>query len=176
MLEPIIDAMQRRIAALEAVYLRGAAPPVVKFWLDTETWPLATHTPTYAYEGDSCADLYSAQTVYLQPGERVLIHTGLHIALPAGYECQVRCRSGLALKQGFTIVNAIGTIDRGYVGEICVIALNTDARNSIQIDAGDRIAQLAFVPIQQAIFERVETQEALGENVRGTRGFGSTGV
>ncbi|MEM7613597.1 MAG: dUTP diphosphatase [Pseudomonadota bacterium] len=108
----------------------------------------------------------------LAPGARVLVPTGLAFALPEGFEVQVRPRSGLALKQGITLVNSPGTIDADYRGEVGVIVLNTGSE-TVQISHGDRIAQIVLAPVVQAAWEEVET---LDETSRGRGGFGSTGV
>jgi len=109
--------------------------------------------------------------VVLQPGARAAVATGLAIALPAGYEAQVRARSGLARQHGVTVVNGIGTIDADYTGEITVLLINHGAE-PLAIEQGHRIAQLVIAPVVQADFEEVE---ALPETERGSGGFGSTG-
>jgi dUTP pyrophosphatase len=110
--------------------------------------------------------------VVIAPGERVLVPTGLAIALPPGFEAQVRPRSGLALKQGITVVNTPGTIDADYRGEVGVILINHgDA--PFTVDRGMRIAQMVVAPITRAVWNEVGT---LSESTRGTGGFGSTGT
>jgi len=133
---------------------------------------IAPDIPAYAHPGDAGADLISAEAVRLEPGERALIGTGVRIALPEGYAAFVVPRSGLAAKHGITVVNAPGTVDAGYRGEIKVTLLNTDAREPYEIAPGDRIAQLIVMPVARAVFRAVE---ALPESVRGEGGFGSTG-
>lgn len=133
---------------------------------------IAPATPVYAHPGDAGADLVAAEAVRLEPGERALVGTGVRIALPEGYAAFVVPRSGLAAKHGITIVNAPGTIDAGYRGEIKVALLNTDAREPYEVAAGDRIAQLILMPVPQARFIPVDE---LPESVRGGGGFGSTG-
>ncbi len=128
---------------------------------------------TYAQEGDAGADLRAAENLVLQPGERALVATGVAIALPAGYVGLVHPRSGLAAKHGITVVNAPGTIDSGYRGEIKVCLLNTDSSEPFVVSHGDRIAQLVIQRYEQANF--VLTEE-LPSSVRGVDGFGSTGV
>jgi dUTP pyrophosphatase len=130
-------------------------------------------TPTYAHPGDAGADITSAESVTLAPGERALVKTGLSIALPNGYVAFVMPRSGLALKHGISLVNAPGTIDAGFRGEIGVILLNTDRNESFHIEPGDRIAQLVIQPVVAAHF--VPVSELPGTH-RGSGGFGSTGV
>jgi dUTP pyrophosphatase len=133
---------------------------------------VAPVVPAYAHPGDAGADLVSAETLTLDPGARALVGTGVRIALPEGHVGFVVPRSGLAAKHGITIVNAPGTIDAGYRGEIKVALLNTDAANPYLIQAGDRIAQLIVMPVPRARFIPVDT---LPESVRGEGGFGSTG-
>lgn len=132
----------------------------------------ADELPFYAHPGDAGADLRSTEDVVLEPGERASIGTGVSLALPDGHVGFVVPRSGLAFKHGITIVNAPGTIDVGYRGEIRVALLNTDARESYRVSAGDRIAQLVILPIVRARFTAVDE---LPDSVRGTGGFGSTG-
>lgn len=129
--------------------------------------------PEYAHAGDAGADLRSAETLVLEPGERALIGTGVAIALPDGYAAFIVPRSGLAAKHGITIVNSPGTVDAGYRGEIKVTLLNTDQQQPFNISAGDRIAQMIIMPITRASFIPVET---LPGSDRGSAGFGSTGV
>jgi dUTP pyrophosphatase len=133
---------------------------------------IAPEIPAYAHPGDAGADLVSTQALRLQPGQRALVGTGVRIALPDGYVGFVVPRSGLATKHGITIVNAPGTVDAGYRGELKVTLLNTDATAPYDIEVGARIAQLIVMPISRAAFIPVET---LPESVRGEGGFGSTG-
>jgi dUTP pyrophosphatase len=133
---------------------------------------IAPDAPTYAHPGDAGADLRAAEAVRLEPGERALVGTGVSIALPDGFAAFVMPRSGLATKHGITIVNAPGTVDAGYRGEIKVTLLNTDAREPYEIAEGDRIAQLIVMPVARANFVPVET---LPGSVRGGGGFGSSG-
>ncbi|MGP5687762.1 dUTP diphosphatase [Glutamicibacter ardleyensis] len=128
--------------------------------------------PSYAHPSDAGADLHARESAVLQPGERVLIRTGLAIALPHGYVGLVHPRSGLAAKHGITVVNAPGTVDAGYRGEIMVTLLNTDNTNAFEVKRGDRIAQLVIQKVELAQFEQVQT---LDDTARGTGGFGSTG-
>lgn len=134
---------------------------------------IAPEIPRYAHPGDAGADLTAAEAVTLAPGERALVGTGVSIALPEGYAAFVVPRSGLAAGNGITIVNAPGTIDAGYRGEIKVILANTDPVESFSIEPGDRIAQMIVTPVAQARFIPVET---LPGSHRGDGGFGSTGV
>ena len=129
--------------------------------------------PAYAYEGDAGLDLRSAVDVVLEPFGRALIPTGLAIALPDGYAGFVQPRSGLAIKQGLSIVNTPGLIDSHYRGELKIIAINLDPRERITIARGDRIAQLV---IQQVPTVRLVEVDELDATSRGTGGFGSSGV
>jgi len=133
---------------------------------------IAPELPAYAHPGDAGADLVSAEALRLEPGERALVGTGVRIAVPDGYAAFVVPRSGLATKHGITIVNAPGTVDAGYRGELKVTLLNTDAREAYDIAVGDRIAQLIIMPVVRARFTPVE---ALEDSARGEGGFGSTG-
>ncbi|MGL3804894.1 dUTP diphosphatase [Paeniglutamicibacter sp. R2-26] len=128
--------------------------------------------PSYAHEGDAGADLCAREDVTLAPGERILVPTGVSIALPLGYVGLIHPRSGLATKHGLTVVNAPGTVDAGYRGELKVTLLNTDVRTPIVLKRGDRIAQLVIQRVERATFIQVEE---LDETVRGAGGFGSTG-
>ena len=129
--------------------------------------------PSYAYEGDAGLDLRAAESVTLEPFGRELISTGLAIALPEGYAGFVQPRSGLAIKQGLSIVNTPGLIDSHYRGEIKVIAINLDPREPIRIKKGDRIAQLVVQEVP--VIKLIEVEE-LDSTDRGAGGFGSSGV
>ena len=128
--------------------------------------------PSYAHPGDAGADLVAAENVELAPGERAVVPTGIAIALPDGYAGFVHPRSGLAAQHGLTLVNAPGTIDAGYRGEIKVIVANLDPRQTIRLNRGDRIAQLVIQRVETAAFHEVDD---LPESVRAEGGFGSTG-
>ncbi|MBG0818130.1 dUTP diphosphatase [Planomonospora sp. ID82291] len=128
--------------------------------------------PSYAHPGDAGADLHTAQDVDLLPGERATVGTGVAIALPDGYAAFVHPRSGLAAEHGVTIVNAPGTVDAGYRGEIRVTLLNTDAKSAVRLRRGDRIAQLVVQKVERAAFYEVDR---LPGSARGAGGFGSTG-
>jgi dUTP diphosphatase len=128
--------------------------------------------PAYAHPGDAGADLHAREAVVLGPGDRATIGTGVRIALPAGYAGFVVPRSGLASRHGITIVNAPGTVDAGYRGEIHVTLLNTDRKVPYSIAVGDRIAQLIIVAVSQA---RFVTVDRLPGSHRAECGFGSTG-
>lgn len=128
--------------------------------------------PTYAKGGDAGADIVSRIDITLEPGERALVPTGISIALPDGYAAFVHPRSGLAIKHGVTMVNAPGTVDAGFRGELQCIMINHDRLDSITFKKGDRIAQLVIQKVERAEF--VEVKELPGSG-RGTGGFGSTG-
>ena len=128
--------------------------------------------PAYAHPGDAGADLVAAVDVTLAPGERAVVPTGVAIALPAGYAAFVHPRSGLAARVGLGLVNAPGTIDAGYRGEIKVILVNLDPRDPITLSRGDRVAQLVVQRVDRASF--VEVGE-LPDSARASGGFGSTG-
>ena len=128
--------------------------------------------PQYAKGGDAGADIYSRVDVTLAPGERALVPTGIAIALPDGYVALVHPRSGLAIKHGVTMVNAPGTVDAAYRGELQCILINHDPKESVSFKRGDRIAQLVFQRVERAEFIEVEHLPGSG---RGDGGFGSTG-
>ncbi len=128
--------------------------------------------PRYAKGGDAGADIVSRIDITLAPGERALVPTGIAIALPAGYVALVHPRSGLAIKHGVTMVNAPGTVDAGYRGELQIILINHDKSESVSFKRGDRIAQLVIQKVERAEF--VEVRELPGSG-RGSGGFGSTG-
>jgi dUTP pyrophosphatase len=129
--------------------------------------------PSYAHPGDAGADLHTTVDVTLGPGERAMVPTGLSIALPDGYVALVHPRSGLAARHGISVVNTPGTIDAGYRGEITVMLINHDPRESVTLSRGDRIAQLVIQRFERARFVEVGV---LPESVRGTGGYGSTGT
>jgi dUTP pyrophosphatase len=128
--------------------------------------------PEYAHPGDAGADLVTTVDVDLEPGERALVPTGLAIALPDGYVALVHPRSGLAARFGVSIVNAPGTVDAGYRGEITVLLVNLDPRDPVHLRRGDRVAQLLVQQVEKARF--VEVQRLPG-SARGDGGYGSTG-
>lgn len=128
--------------------------------------------PAYARPGDAGADLVTTEDVVLPPGERVVVGTGVAIALPPGYAGFVHPRSGLAARVGLSVVNTPGTIDSGYRGEIRVCLVNHDPHAPVTLARGDRIAQLVVQRVETAVF--VEVGE-LAESERGAGGYGSTG-
>jgi dUTP pyrophosphatase len=128
--------------------------------------------PAYAHPGDAGADLVAAEEVVIPPGERAVVRTGVAIALPEGFVGLVHPRSGLAAKLGVTVINAPGTVDAGYRGEIMVALINHDPRKTVTISRGDRIAQLVVQRVERAHFHLVDE---LPDSVRGAGGYGSTG-
>ncbi|MGC5015491.1 dUTP diphosphatase [Streptosporangium sp. DT93] len=128
--------------------------------------------PSYAHPGDAGADLRAAEDVELLPGERAVVGTGVAIALPDGYAAFVHPRSGLAVQHGVTLVNAPGTVDAGYRGEIRVTLINTDTKDAVRLRRGDRVAQLVIQKVERAVFHEVAR---LPGSSRGAGGFGSTG-
>lgn len=134
----------------------------------------AAQLPDYQSAGASGADLRALLTedIVVKPGARVLVPTGLHLEIPPGLEGQVRPRSGLAARDGITVLNAPGTIDSDYRGEVKVILANLGDAD-FRIRNGDRIAQIVFCPVVRVVFRR---QEAIEETRRGSGGFGSTGI
>ena len=128
--------------------------------------------PHFARAGDAGADIVSRINIEIAPGERALVPTGISIALPDGYAAFAHPRSGLAIKYGVGMVNAPGTIDAGYRGELQIILINHDLHETFSIKRGDRIAQLVFQKVERAEF--IEVEELPGSG-RGADGFGSTG-
>jgi dUTP pyrophosphatase len=128
--------------------------------------------PSYAHPGDAGADLVAREDVTLKPGERRLVPTGIALALPEGYVALVHPRSGLAHRHGLSIVNAPGTIDAGYRGEVQVCLVNLDPATPIELRRGDRIAQLVIQRFETATFVEVDD---LPDSARGAGGYGSTG-
>jgi dUTP pyrophosphatase len=128
--------------------------------------------PAYAHPGDAGADLRAAQDVTLGPGERALVPTGVAVALPVGYVGLVHPRSGLAARHGISIVNAPGTVDAGYRGEVLVNLVNLDTHEPFTVRRGDRIAQLVVQRVAVAEFTEVDS---LSETVRGDTGHGASG-
>jgi dUTP pyrophosphatase len=128
--------------------------------------------PAYAHPGDAGADLVSAEDVEIAPGARALVRTGVAIALPEGYVGLVHPRSGLAVRLGVTVLNAPGTVDAGYRGEILVNLVNHDRATTAKISRGDRIAQLLVQRVERAAFQPVDE---LPDSSRGAGGHGSTG-
>lgn len=128
--------------------------------------------PFYAHKGDAGLDLFSVDNTTINPMERKLIHTGIQIQLPSNTEAQIRPRSGLALKNGITVLNTPGTIDEGYRGEIGIILINLSNEIFI-VEKNMKIAQMVIKPV---IIPEIEEVSELNETIRGEGGFGSTGV
>jgi dUTP pyrophosphatase len=147
----------------------GAEPDVPVLVRRTDP---AAPPPRYAHPGDAGADLCAAAEVKLAPGERALVPTGVAIALPPGYVGLIHPRSGMAHKSGVTVLNAPGTVDAGYRGEIMVNLINHDRDATVLIARGDRIAQLVVQRVERADFVLVDQ---LPDSARGTQGHGSTG-
>jgi dUTP pyrophosphatase len=127
--------------------------------------------PERAYAGDAGLDLAACEQLELGPGQRALVPTGLAVAIPEGYAGFVQPRSGLAARDGITVVNSPGLIDSGYRGEIQVVLLNTDQERTFTAEAGDRIAQLVVLPVPALLVREVDE---LPPSERGVRGFGSS--
>ncbi|MDO9508421.1 MAG: dUTP diphosphatase [Thermovirgaceae bacterium] len=127
--------------------------------------------PSYATGSSSGVDLRAGERAAIPPGARLAVGTGLHLEIPEGFECQVRPRSGMALKYGVTVLNAPGTIDADYRGEIRVILIN-HGEEPFRIEKGDRIAQMVLARVDRLVWEEVMD---LSETPRGSGGFGSTG-
>jgi len=128
-------------------------------------------TPKYAHHGDAGMDLYSSENCIINPGERKLVSSGIKLAIPEGYEVQIRPRSGLALKNGITVLNTPGTIDHQYRGVVGVILIN-HSNAPFEVKKGERIAQMVFSKFESAELREVNE---LSETARGEGGFGSTG-
>lgn len=129
--------------------------------------------PEYAHDGDAGVDLRSRIDCEIRPGARLIVPTGIAIAIPDGYVGLVHPRSGLAIKHGISMVNTPGTIDAGYRGEIQIILINHDLQETFHISRFDRIAQLVIQKVERVSFESVEE---LPESIRGSGGFGSSGI
>jgi dUTP pyrophosphatase len=131
--------------------------------------------PEYAYPTDSGFDLYSTKEITLEPFGRALIPTGLKLSFDIGYEIQVRPKSGLALKQGLTVLNTPGTVDSGYNGEIMVIVFNTNPK-SFTVEKGMKIAQAVLCPVINGKYVNLQLVDKIENKDRGDNGFGSTGI
>lgn len=131
------------------------------------------HLPEYKTEGSSGMDLYAAieKPITLKPLERILVPTGIKIEIPIEYEAQIRARSGLSVKHGITLINAVGTVDADYRGEVCVGLVNI-SNEEYTINPDDRIAQMVIARVEKA---QIEVTQELAESSRGAGGFGSTG-
>jgi len=153
--------------------LLGGAQTRVTHTLAIQRLDKGLPIPNYAHEGDAGLDLLSADDVSIAPGERVLVGTGIAVAIPDGFAGFVQPRSGLALRHGLSFVNSPGLIDSHYRGEIMLIAINHDLETPVEIRRGDKIAQLVIQKVERVALVEVEK---LDDTVRGEGGFGSTGV
>jgi dUTP pyrophosphatase len=131
--------------------------------------------PRYAYPSDSGFDLHSTEDLEIGPFGRILVPTGLKVSFEEGYEIQVRPKSGLAIKQGLTVLNTPGTVDQGYTGEIQVIVFNTN-NHSVMIPKGMKIAQAVLCPVVNGKYVNLQLVNQVEEKDRGNNGFGSTGL
>lgn len=168
----IFQSIREYVASAIAIALTTLATPGFKLFAADPRL-----VPVYNKLGDSGFDLRAnlATDIYIEPGERQLVMTGLHIEMPVGFELQIRPRSGWALKEGVTVVNAPGTIDANYRGEIGVIILNTDKRNRLHIKPYDRIAQGVVQRVERINWEVVPALDDLAPTDRGATGFGDSG-
>lgn len=146
--------------------------PVVVQVVNTSPYPLPSYMTTQSAGMDVCANI--PQSIHLEPLERRLIPTGLHVSIPVGYEIQVRPRSGLALRSGLTVLNSPGTIDADYRGEIGVLLINMGP-TAVSISPGDRIAQLVLAQHAFASWDQKKDVSEFPDTERGSGGFGSTG-
>jgi dUTP pyrophosphatase len=158
--------------ALSLTPIRVVSPPVPTVEVLLHRIDPQVPLPGYAHPGDAGADLVTTTDLVLAPGEREVVGTGIAVALPVGFAGFVHPRSGLAARAGLTVVNAPGTIDAGYRGEIKVCLINLDPREPIVLRRGDRIAQLVIQRVENAGFREVDELPA---TVRGADGYGSTG-
>ena len=131
--------------------------------------------PKYAYESDSGFDLHSTEDLSVGPFGRILVPTGIKVSFDEGLEIQVRPKSGLAIKQGLTVLNTPGTVDQGYTGEIQVIVFNTN-NYTVMIPKGMKVGQAVLCPVINGKYVRFEQVDTLNEKDRGNNGFGSTGI
>jgi dUTP pyrophosphatase len=131
--------------------------------------------PKYAYPSDSGFDLYSTEEVIIGPFGRAMVPTGLKLSFDEGYEIQVRPKSGLAIKQGLTVLNTPGTVDQGYTGEIQVIVFNTN-NTTVTIPKGMKVGQGVLCPVVQGKYVNFEPVDKVEDKDRGDNGFGSTGI
>ncbi|MDJ0391726.1 dUTP diphosphatase [Rhodococcus sp. G-MC3] len=156
------------VRTTDAAAVGAAGPPAVRVTRLDPDLPL----PTRAHEGDAGVDLHITADASIAPGERIVVGTGIAVALPMGTVGLVHPRSGLAARSGLSIVNSPGTIDAGYRGEIKVCLINLDPRETIELVRGDRIAQLLVQRVELVTFVEVN---ALDDTSRGSGGYGSSG-
>lgn len=144
---------------------------IFSYWLNREEYPYAK-SPERKHETDAGWDVKAADAHDIEPGERVIVHTGIHFKLKPGWEVQVRPRSGLAANHGLTVLNTPGTIDASYTGELMVIIYNS-SKEKYCINIGDRIAQIVFHRVEDVYLEQVNYRPT--DTIRGNKGLGSTG-
>lgn len=144
--------------------------------VDVEVFSTSSNPlPTYAHIGDAGADLYLSENTKVYPGETRTLKTGLYVAIPEGFEIQIRPRSGMSAKTKLRVANAPGTIDHQYRGEIMVLMDNV-GDTPVELNIGDRIAQMIIAPVWNVVWRQVDTKDDLGTTTRGSGGFGSTGT
>ena len=160
-----------RTERIYAVRMRRRTPPPAVPVLDVRRLDPELPLPSYAHPGDAGLDLYAADSTVLQPGERALVPCGIAIAIPVGHVGLVHPRSGLAVDHGLTLLNAPGTIDAGYRGELKVLLINHGSE-TVEVRHGERVAQLLLMPVAAVDVREVDRLDA---TVRGSGGFGSTG-
>lgn len=160
--------LERLIKLVKKLFKKAVPPPIIIYYSETGRVLLKT-------KGNSCYDVWSKDRYTLSPGERKLIFTGLFFEIPEGYEIQVRPRSGLAIKNGITVVNAPGTIDEIYRGELGVILINHGIE-PFHINEGDRIAQICLAKCEEHQTKQISKEEFSTNTERGIKGFGSSGV
>ena len=166
----IINTLKHNVEELNYKLKENEGNTEIGFWLNPELEAIAPHR---SHDTDAGWDIHSAVDIEIKPKDRVLVSTGVHLKLPEGWEAQVRPRSGLAAKNGVTVLNTPGTIDASYVGEVKVILLNT-SNELFKVNKKDRIAQLVFKTVPK--INLGELIEKPTNNERGSAGFGSTGV
>lgn len=172
MIENILADHHDYIRVLEQEVAKIKGDVSFGVWLDKENYPEAT-LPKKANDSDAGFDITSAGLYCIKPNERALIHTGVYLEMSEGWECQVRPRSGLALKKGITVLNTPGTVDCSYRGEVCVI-LQNHSQEDFDVNFGDRIAQIVFQRVPMVRLFELSEKPTLTS--RGEGGFGSTGV
>jgi len=160
---------------LETAYLEAQNNVTNKLNLSYTKISEDTIDPQYAYESDSGFDLYSTEEIHFSPFERKLVPTGLSFDIPEGYEIQVRTKSGLAIKQGLTVLNSPGTVDQGYTGEVKVIIMNMN-NHELTVNKNQKIAQAVLCPVVSGKWINLVSSTSINQKERGSNGFGSTGI
>ena len=176
------EESQKELEELFGVDLEGFEDLDDEFFKNSQTRTIEVELihkdavfPKYAYLSDSGFDLHSTQDLEIKPFGRILVPTGIKVSFEKGYELQIRPKSGLAIKQGLTVLNTPGTIDQGYTGEIQVIVFNTN-NTTVTIPKGMKVGQGVLCPVVQGKFVMIETVEKVEDKDRGNNGFGSTGI